>query len=264
MIRYNVDVVIDMNKKLNKILEFMQKNYTWIIAIFTGLGVIVSNILKFIEYLTGTVYFSYYGLDMNLYKYSDKGFIYSLCLSFLFILALISLLYCLYQIANNIKNKKYINKNNILNLLIIISSNLCIILSSSTKNSFISIVVSFIVLIIIEIIISFIMFRKPKKDKTTDVSLSEELLNYIKILPFALIILIILLMLKTQLSLIYRTNYRITDDNKVIVYSNNEYYITLDCEIKDNNLVIYKGTQEKIDNDGIHSTYKKFENIEVK
>lgn len=253
-----------MNKKLNKILEFMQKNYAWIIAIFTGLSVIVSNILKFIEYLTGTVYFSYYGLDMNLYKYSDKGFIYNLCLSSLFILALISLLYCLYQIANNIKNKKYINKNNILNVLIILSSNLCIILSSSTKQSLISIVVSFIALIIIEIINSFIIFRKPKKYKRTDVLLREELLNYIKILPFTLIILIILFMIKTQLSLIYRTDYRITDDNKVIVYSNNEYYITLDCEIKDNNIVIYKGTQEKIDNVGIHSNYKQFESIEFK
>lgn len=253
-----------MTKKTNKILEFAQKNYAWIIAIFTGLSVIVSNILKFIEYLTGTVYFSYYGLDMNLYKYSDRGFIYSLCLSSLFILALFSLLYCFCQIANNIKNKKYINKNNILNLLIIISSNFFIILSSSAKQSFMSIIVSFIELVVIEIINSFIMFRKTKEDKKIDASLSEELLNYVKILPFVLIILIILFAIKTQLSLSYRTNYRIIDNNKVIVYSNNEYYITLDCEINNNNLVIYKGAQEKIDNLGIHSNYKKFDSVDVK
>ena len=48
------------------------------------------------------------------------------------------------------------------------------------------------------------------------------------------------------------------------MYSNNDYYITLDCDIKDNNLTIYKGRQEKIDNKNVYTVSKTFEKVELK
>ena len=50
--------VEDTEKSLTKIIR---ENYAWIIAILTLGTVIVSNILKFIEYLTSLTYFQYYG-----------------------------------------------------------------------------------------------------------------------------------------------------------------------------------------------------------
>ena len=87
-----------MDNEKNNFLNFIQKNYAWIISILSGIGFIFSGVLHFIEYITASVYFMFYGLETGLYKYSDRNFIYNLYLSFIFILALFSLLYCIYQI----------------------------------------------------------------------------------------------------------------------------------------------------------------------
>ena len=50
----------------------------------------------------------------------------------------------------------------------------------------------------------------------------------------------------------------------MIVYSTNNYYIALDCEINDNQLTIYKGSQEKIENNNIKSQLTKFNKVEIK
>lgn len=250
-----------MKNKMNKVFEYVQKNYTWMIAITTALSVIISNIFRFIEYITGTIYFSFYGLDMNLYRYNDQGFMYNLCLSFIFIIAAVCLLYCFYEVINDLKNQKKINKND---LSIIVASNLYIVLASSKEIDFISVSVILIALICTEIIAAFIIFGKLKNKKEKSKPLRDRMLNCFKILPFLLTMLIVLSGIRTQISLIYRKNYRIIDDKKVIVYSNNDYYITLDCEVNNNQLIIYKGTQEKISNDKVYSEYQKFILVNVK
>ena len=53
-------------------------------------------------------------------------------------------------------------------------------------------------------------------------------------------------------------------NNKVIVYSTTDYYLTLDCDIDNNELIIYKGSQEKIDNNNIKSQLTKFNKVEIK
>ena len=95
--------VKDTEKSLTKIIR---ENYGWVIAVLTFLGVIVSNILKFIEFITGQVYFSYFGIDHNLYNYADKNFVYELCVSIIFILAFFSVFYCFKQIKENIKKRE--------------------------------------------------------------------------------------------------------------------------------------------------------------
>ena len=253
-------------KRWNKILKFIQENYAWFIAVTTGLSVVVNNILKFIEYLKANVYFSYYGIDINLYQYSDQGFIYSLCVSILYLLALWSLLYCFHQTMINLKNKRFINKSNLINIVIILACNLCLILTSNIKLDLSNIIINFILYVITELIGAIILFYSPSKNKrvSEEISMREEFSNYVKILPFILMILIILSGIKTQISLENKRSYKIINNEKVIVYSNNNYYLTLDCEINDNNLIIYKGRQEKINNTGIYSIYTKFEGVEIK
>lgn len=110
--------------------------------------------------------------------------------------------------------------------------------------------------------ISLIFFGKEKE--STREQLKRYLINYIKVLPFIIISLIIMNSFRTYLNLIYQKQYKIIDNNKVIVYSTNEYYITLDCDINNNELIIYKGNQEKIENDNVKSQLKKFNKVEMK
>ena len=70
--------------------------------------------------------------------------------------------------------------------------------------------------------------------------------------------------IRTQILLDNKRNYRIINGDKVIVYSNNDYYLILDCKKENNNLVIYKGKQEKISNTKVYSVYIEFDTVEIK
>lgn len=59
-------------------------------------------------------------------------------------------------------------------------------------------------------------------------------------------------------------NYRIINNNKVIVYSNSDYYLTLDCEIEDNKLIMYKGKQNKISTEDVYSELIEFDEVIIK
>lgn len=244
----------------NKILNIIQDNHAWVIAIITGIGIIILNMFKFIEYIKCNIYFSYYGLEVTLYNYDDKNIFYDLCLSFIFVFALISLMYCFYQIVLNIKTREFKNKNNLINLSIIFSSNFYLIMSLGVQWKIWTIIFHLILLIIIEIIMTFIIF-KPDNDEEIS---KEEILNMIKLLPFIVLLLIILIGVTTYLSVDNKKSYRIIDNSKVIAYSNKDYYLVLDCYIEDNNLVIYKGKQQKIDNNGVYSILIEFDDVEIK
>ena len=53
------------------------------------------------------------------------------------------------------------------------------------------------------------------------------------------------------------------DNNTVIIYTNEDYYLTLNCEVIKDKIKIYKGTQKKIDNNNIYSEVKKYKDVEL-
>jgi hypothetical protein len=254
---------IKKRRSNRRLFETFQKNYAWFIAIITAIGIIILNVFKFIEYITANVYFSYYGLDINLYKYNDQGFIYGLCLSFLFMLALYSLLYCIRKLYFDIKNKNFKAKEIVGNLSIIIFSNLYIILISNIEFNLPSFLINMAALIAIELVFSIAMFKKLDVDKNK-IDLKQDLFNYLKKLPFLIIIFILSISSRTYINLINNKNYRVIDENKVIVYTNSDYYLTLNCKMEDDNIIIYKGTQSKINNDNIYSKLNKYNEIKFK
>lgn len=253
---------IKENQKKTSITKVIQNNYAWIIAGLTFFGVIVSNILKFIEFITSQTYFSYFGIDHNLYNYSDKNFIYELCLSIIFILAFFSVFYCFKQLKENIKKKELFKWENLINILLILISNFYIVINTPGQLNIISIIISVAILIILEFIMSLIFFKKDKE--STQEQLKRDLINYIKVLPFIIIFLIIMHSTRNYLNLTYKKQYQIINDKRVVVYSTNNYYITLDCDINNNELVIYKGSQEKIENNNVKSKLTKFNKVEIK
>lgn len=252
-----------MKMKRRRIIRIIQKNCAWIITGLTFLGVIMSNILKFIEYLTSEVYFYYYGLDHNLYNYSDKNYIYNLCLSIIFLVAFAFLLYCIKQIIDDIKCNRNVNKTNVANILIIIISNIYLVFKYCYNLNYFYKIINFIIFIIFEIIVSIITFKEDD-NKYKNKEKKEIVINYFKSLIFIIILWIFCNSGRTIMNLKSVKKYMIINDNKVIVYSNNDYYITLDCRIKNNNLIIYKGHQEKIDNTNIYSISKTFDDVKLK
>jgi len=97
-----------------------------------------------------------------------------------------------------------------------------------------------------------------------NMSKQKILFDFLKPLPLIFIAIIFCLTIKTTLNLSLKNQYRIIDENKAIVYTSNDYYLTLKCEIIENKLVLYKGAQTKINNIGIYSELKEFEEVEIK
>lgn len=246
----------------NSFIKLIKKNYAWLIAVFTFLGVFLSNIFKFVEYLIGRMYFAYYGLDINLYKYSDRGFFYSLCLGILMSFGLIFLFHCFYKIVKNINEKKIFNYGNFSYFMIILFINFYIAFNIKLNSNLINIFVYFFELLFYEMINVFFMIRivKYRNEKY----ISQELFSFIKRLPLLLFIFLVSCGFSVHISLNNLDRYRIIGDDTVIVYSNTDYYLTLECEIIDDTLIMYKGTQTKISTEDVYSEYMEFKEVVIK
>lgn len=244
----------------NKIFKFMQKNYGWIVAVITGISVATSFILRFIKYMYSIYYFSYYGLSYELFNSNELGFLYNFGFSILVLLCFGSLMYCYIQLFN-IKKMKL--KTILCNIFLILISNIIIVASTNVKYSIWQYILNVIGLIIVEIIASIVFFKMDKKEgnKTYE---ENNLPNVLKIIPFYLILLIFSFLTSYGLNIAMNKSYRIIDNDKVIAYATNDYYLTLDCEIKDNKLTIYKGKQAKINNENIVSELINFDEVNLK
>lgn len=244
----------------DKIFKFMQKNYGWIVAVITGISVATSFILRFIKYMYSIYYFSYYGLSYELFNSNELGFLYNFGFSILVLLCFGSLMYCYIQLFN-IKKMKL--KTTLCNIFLILISNIIIVASTNVKYSIWQYILNVIGLIIVEIIASIVFFKMDKKEgnKTYE---ENNLPNVLKIIPFYLIVLIFSFLTSYGLNIAMNKSYRIIDNDKVIAYATNDYYLTLDCEIKDNKLTIYKGKQAKINNENIVSELINFDEVNLK
>lgn len=244
----------------DKIFKFMQKNYGWIVAVITGISVVTSFILRFIKYMYSIYYFSYYGLSYELFNSNELGFLYNFGFSILVLLCFGSLMYCYIQLFN-IKKMKL--KTILCNIFLILISNIIIVASTNVKYSIWQCILNVIGLIIVEIIASTVFSKMDKKGRNKTYE-ENNLPNILKIIPFYLILLIFSFLTSYGLNIAMNKSYRIIDNDKVIAYATNDYYLTLDCEIKDNKLTIYKGKQTKINNENIVSELINFDEVNLK
>lgn len=246
----------------DKIFEFLQKNYGWMVAAITGISVSTSFILRFIKYIYSSFYFSYYGISYELFNSDDLGFLYNFGFSILILLCFGSLMYCYIQLFN-VKKMKVKGKTILFNIFLIIISNTIVVYSTNVKYSLWQFILNVILLIATEVIVSIIFWKIDKKEKIKKNDVND-FKNSLKILPFYLFILIFTFLLSYSSEIILNKSYRIINSDKVIIYTTNDYYLTLDCEIKDNKLIIYKGKQTKINNENIESELINFEEVKLK
>ncbi len=245
--------------KNNKTLDFLQKNYGWIVALITGVSIIITFVLKFIKYIYSTFYFYYYGISYELFNSEELNILYNFGFSIIILLCFFSLIYCYIQLFNLKKSEL---KTKALNIFFIIVSNMVIVYSINSEYSIWNIIINTVLFIIIEIIIIFIFFKEPKKDKTEKLE-TKSISNSLKILPFYLIFVVFVILFEYGLEIKMNKTYRIVDNDKVIVYTTENYYLTLNCEIENNVLIIYQGSQTKIDNKNIESKLIKFKEIKI-
>lgn len=246
----------------DKIFKFMQKNYGWIVAVITGISVVTSFILRFIKYMYSIYYFSYYGLSYELFNSNELGFLYNFGFSILVLLCFGSLMYCYIQLFN-VKKMKLKLKTILCNIFLILISNIIIVASTNVEYSIWQYILNVIGLIIVEIIASIVFLKMDKKEKSKENDLYD-FKNSLKILPFYLFLLIFTFILSYSSEIILNNSYRIINSDKVIAYTTSDYYLTLDCEIKDNKLTIYKGKQAKISNENIISELINFDEVNLK
>lgn len=246
----------------DKIFKFMQKNYGWIVAVITGISVATSFILRFIKYMYSSFYFSYYGLSYELFNSNELGFLYNFGFSILILLCFGSLMYCYIQLFNKEEMNVEI-RTIIFNIILIISLNIIVVFSLNNKYSLCQFIVNFFTLIITETIVSVIFFKMDKKERNKKYNIND-LPNTLKIVPFYIVLLLFSLLLSYGSQIVMNKSYRIINDDKVIVYTTDDYYLTLDCEIKDNKLTIYKGKQTKISNENVVSELINFDEVKLK
>lgn len=246
----------------DKIFEFLQKNYAWMVAAITGISVATSFILRFIKYIYSSFYFSYYGISYELFNSDELGFLYNFGFSILILLCFGSLMYCYIQLFNA-KKMRVKSKTILFNIFLIIISNTIVVYSTNVKYSLWQFVLNVILLIATEVIVSIIFWKMDKKEKIKKNDVND-FKNSLKILPFYLFLLIFTFLFSYSSEIILNKSYRIINGDKVIVYTTNDYYLTLDCEIKNDKLIIYKGKQTKINNENIVSELFNFEEVKLK
>lgn len=146
----------------------------------------------------------------------------------IFVLAFYSIIYCIKQIKTSFKKIETDWKIILEDFLIVVLSNsyVAFLWSSSLENT--SFIFSLILIFVCEIIPLFMISKKMKPvDETFD--LKNEIINYFKRFPFLIIVLLILMSFKTYFNLNINKEYKVIGYDKVIVYSNPDYYLVLNC-----------------------------------
>lgn len=239
---------------IEEIKNFINNNKGLLLTI---ISIIFCGTINFIEYLTSNIYFTYYGISSQLYMYNDKNFIYGLFFSVLNIFLMISIMLCLKKVPLSLKNKSWLNFFKY--LLIIFFGNAYLVIVFVKNLTQLTFWLNMSTFIFLEIIFTILIFRKLKKEENKDSNLFDLLIP----IPLFIVFYIFIGIISTTSNIMTNKQYRIIGENKAIVYSNNNYSITLDCEIKDNTIILYKGTQQVIDNINVYSELKKYDAIKL-
>ncbi len=245
-------------------LKLIKQNYAWVIAVVTAIGVLSINIFKFLEFIMAIFYFNFYDLSLGLYKYTDQSIIYMLFTCIFIGILFYRVLYSMYLLRKNFKFSIAFIKAYAFEVEEIVFFNFLVAGIYGIQYGILSFILFFCVFVILEFIGSLLLFRNKNFSKIKEINVKYLFLAFLRILPVAACYIILSVAVVLNLGLSGVKNYRIINDNKAIVYSNNDYYLTLDCEVEDNKLILYKGRQNKISTEDVYSELIKFDEVVFK
>lgn len=245
-----------VEKKPIVIHELLKKHHPWLYPLIGAIFVSFSGIAKVIESVCYKTIADYYGIDFSLVL-SDENIFYYLSLG---ILVTITMTFTFSGIIRVIENHKY----SLVDFFLSIIGNFFLLILTTNIKVLILMVMACI-LTLLEYGIFYILFRGNSFLEQIEKKFS--LSQIIECLFFYIVIISLLISFTatkfTEYSLNHTYEYRFISESKVIIRSNPGYYITLDCEIESDHLSILKGTQTKIDAQGIQTYIQQFKEVSI-
>ncbi len=252
-------------------IKLLKENIGWItatVAAFVAVSAFLLNICSYIKYSSLS---SYYGTSIEFFTYDYWYYVYTIVLLTLIILAVLAWFFSFNDLFGSLflkKSKKYI----ISNAVIIISSYVMLFLILKLIFGIIqSLILTTLIQLFSYAIVNFIYKKFSDIDKTSndaDYNPYIEAKHYFKKIPFYFIMIIILTVVINMSEYVAEKEYKIVntenDSCQAIVYTTKDYYLTLDCEIEDKKLTLYKGTETKIATDNVKTKQITFDNVHIK
>jgi hypothetical protein len=247
-------------KKQKTLVDFIRGNYNWLIALTTVVALITSQIIRFVNYIKFEMYKGYFGLDITNINYGTSDLIYGTIISAMLLACFYSMLFCYKEIIPNLKNKKY--GFLYINIVIILFVNYFFIIFNTQAKFNIK---EYIILICAEVLILIFSSKMRKKyiDVIDKIKNKEDLKNYAIIMPFTFIFFILSISYLSIPNYNKNTEFRIINNNQVVVYYDDTDYIVLNCEIKGVSIKIYYGTQKRISSLDTETKKIKFDTVSM-
>lgn len=236
----------------NKILKFIQKNWSIISVVIAVAFAGIINIYKILHVFYYNFIFRYYDIDFSFYQFNDNYF-FGFAISIVLILGLVCTFYSWIKIREG-----NLYKARIIDWVIVFLTNILYIYFLTNRLSIINLIILFILICLSELAISF-LFTTKQSEENDPFSLMEWI-KYLVLLIFWIFIVVLMVAFANSNAL---SSYRIINESQAIVYSTKDYYIVIDCEIKEDRLILYKGTQQKINTENIYSELKTFKEKDV-
>lgn len=253
-------------------LNLFKENSGWVSTSILILSVFLGLLMRLNDYLNFNILCFYYDLNPEFYQYNEISIIFTIFLGLLLLGLIGSSIYCYNRLLESLKRRTVHNKISDIILFILFNFIVGVALYSSYCNVFVTIgaTIGFQAIIIL-------IFEKLKKiDKKYNAIQSKEeaikkLKNFLKLIPWFTLIILVFTLIWNFLLYITKHDYQLIIHNndsdvnvcEVIVYTTNEYFITLDCKIEQDNLIIYKGKQTKIKTDNVKIETIKFNSVIV-
>lgn len=251
--------------------KFLKENITWITATVAAIVAVSAFLVNVCSYSNYSSLSSYYGTSIEFFAYDYWYQVYTIVLITLNILVVLAWFFSFNDLVGSLfskKSRKYI----ISNTVIIISS--YAVLFFILKLAF-GIIQSLILTALIQFlsyaIVKFVYKKFSDIDKAstaTDYNPYIEAKHYFKKMPFYFIIIVFLMKVINVSEYAVKKEYKVIDTGnkscQAIVYTTKDYYLTLDCEIEDKKLTLYKGTETKIATDNVKTSKIIFENVYLK
>lgn len=222
-------------------------------------------IFQFSAYLYEMIWFYYWGIDKSFFTQDSMNIINNLMYSIFILLVIVILFIEMHKTLNTTNNKK---TRWFKFIIVFIFFYTIFSIKSFYKYDLITFFISYIGGMLICLYILRLYTRKF--DKIVDMYNNLDSLfiypkELIQNLLFIIIMIFIVIIIFGLCNANFTKDYKIIAKNNnacnVILYSTKDYYIIANCQIKNNDLVVYSDTLQKIDNYNIIYEWRSFEKI---